>query len=309
MKTFVASGKDIITAKDMKVAIDDGSGVVGCQVAYVTVDSTKQTLTSHKWTGVNAYTDIKYEENGIRVYRAHGIGTGSFLSHAEINKLTSSLQEDTKLVVHDDFSLPSKIEGKIKVQLNAEQDTVVPTEGLAVKQNIETIDNTTVVSIPDAQLFSCPETGCVKIYRTFSGLEAHMLFGKHALKLERISTYDEVRIQWAAICNEVCVTLKTPLCQGGNEVEASTCSTNMGWGLKKDKKTTRFKQHVKDYFIRIYHEGNLTGKKANPQDVAYQMRTLKNDDGNKLFKLTECLQTSQITSFFLKTCCKGSCFT
>ncbi|CAC5395936.1 unnamed protein product [Mytilus coruscus] len=92
MKTFVASGKDVITAKDMKVAIDDGSGVVGCQVAYVTVDSTKQTLTSHKWKGVNAYTDIKYEENGIRVYRAHGIGTGSFLSHAEINKLTSSLQ-------------------------------------------------------------------------------------------------------------------------------------------------------------------------------------------------------------------------
>ncbi|CAG2190959.1 unnamed protein product [Mytilus edulis] len=159
MKTFVASGKDIITAKDMKVAIDDGSGVVGCQVAYVTVDSTKQTLTSHKWKGVNAYTDIKYEVNGIRVYRAHGIGTGSFLSHAEINKLTSSFQEDTKLVVHEDFSLPSKIEGKIKVQLNAEQDTVVPPEELAV----ENIATTTVVSIPDAQIFSCPETGCVKI--------------------------------------------------------------------------------------------------------------------------------------------------
>ncbi|CAC5357185.1 unnamed protein product [Mytilus coruscus] len=154
MKTFVASRKDIITAKDIKVAIDDGSGVVGCQVVYVTIDSTKQTLTSHKWKGVNAYTDIKYEENGIRVYRAHGIGTGSFLSHAEIKKLTSSFQEDTKLVVHDDFSLPSKIEGKIKVQLNAEQDTVVPTEGLAV-ENTET---TTVVSIPDAQIFSCPET-------------------------------------------------------------------------------------------------------------------------------------------------------
>ncbi|CAC5361726.1 unnamed protein product [Mytilus coruscus] len=233
------------------------------------------------------------------------LGQDLFLSHAEINKLTSSFQEDTKLVVHDDFSLPSKIEGKIKVQLNAEQDTVVPTQELAV-ENTET---TTVVSIPDAQIFSCPETGCVKIYRTFSGLEAHMLFGKHALKLERISTYDEVRIQWASICNEVCVTLKTPLCQGGNEVEASTCTTNMGWGLKKDKKTTRFKQHVKDYLIRIYHEGELTGKKANPQAVANQMRTLKNDDGNKLFKLTECLQTSQITSFFFKTCCKGSCFT
>ncbi|XP_052086597.1 uncharacterized protein LOC127723920 [Mytilus californianus] len=218
MKTFVASGKDVITAKYMKVAIDDGSGVVGCQVAYVTVDSTKQTLTSHKWKGVNAYTDIKYEENVIRVYRAHSIGTGSFLSHAEINKLTSSFQENTKLVVLDDFSLPSKIDDKIKVQLNAEQDTVVPTQELAV-ENTET---TTVVSIPDAQIFSCPETGCVKIYRTFSGLEAHMLFGKHALKLERISTFDEVRIQWASICNEVCVTLKTPLCQGG------TCSTNMG---------------------------------------------------------------------------------
>lgn len=103
-----------------------------------------------------------------------------------------------------------QIEDKIKVQLNAEQDTVVPTEGLAVEQNIETIDDTTVVSIPNAQIFSCPETGCVKIYRTFSGLESHVLFGKHVLKLERRSTYNEVRIQWASICNEVRVTLKTP---------------------------------------------------------------------------------------------------
>ncbi|VDI30559.1 Hypothetical predicted protein [Mytilus galloprovincialis] len=31
MKTFVASGKDMITAKDMKVTIDDGSSVVDCQ--------------------------------------------------------------------------------------------------------------------------------------------------------------------------------------------------------------------------------------------------------------------------------------
>ncbi|VDI30560.1 Hypothetical predicted protein [Mytilus galloprovincialis] len=33
MKTFVASGKDMITAKDMKVTIDDGSSVVDCQVS------------------------------------------------------------------------------------------------------------------------------------------------------------------------------------------------------------------------------------------------------------------------------------
>ena len=77
-----------------------------------------------------------------------------------------------------------------------------------------------------------------------------MLFGKHVFKLERRSTYDEVRIQFASICNEVhvCVSLKTPLCQGSNEVEASTCSTiNIGLGFKKDKKTTRFQQHEKNY--------------------------------------------------------------
>ncbi|VDI16017.1 Hypothetical predicted protein [Mytilus galloprovincialis] len=32
MKTFVASGKNMITAKDMKVTIDEGSSVVGCQI-------------------------------------------------------------------------------------------------------------------------------------------------------------------------------------------------------------------------------------------------------------------------------------
>ena len=68
MRTFVADGHDINTATDMKIAIDRGHGVTGCQVSVVEIDYTKQTLLSHKWKEVSFITDLKIEANMITVF-------------------------------------------------------------------------------------------------------------------------------------------------------------------------------------------------------------------------------------------------
>ena len=41
------------------------------------------------------------------------------------------------------------------------------------------------------KLFICPKTGCTKQYQGGSSLEEHIMHGRHTLKSERKSTYDQ----------------------------------------------------------------------------------------------------------------------
>uniref|UniRef100_A0A8W8MNA2 Uncharacterized protein n=1 Tax=Magallana gigas TaxID=29159 RepID=A0A8W8MNA2_MAGGI len=62
MKSYAASGHNILTAADMKHALDAGSGVKGCQVANVAINTTKQLFTMHKMKNVNNYSSITYQK-------------------------------------------------------------------------------------------------------------------------------------------------------------------------------------------------------------------------------------------------------
>ena len=51
--------------------------------------------------------------------------------------------------------------------------------------------------------YSCPEQGCVKVYKEFKGLEKHLDVGRHLIKLERESDYDSIIAKWAETCKTV----------------------------------------------------------------------------------------------------------
>ncbi|KAI8490641.1 hypothetical protein Bbelb_319090 [Branchiostoma belcheri] len=46
-------------------------------------------------------------------------------------------------------------------------------------------------------LFYCPKSGCVATFESTSELDKHLDVGKHSKELERESTYDRIRKQWA----------------------------------------------------------------------------------------------------------------
>ena len=52
-------------------------------------------------------------------------------------------------------------------------------------------------------LFSCPEDGCIKTFKSFNNLQKQLDVGRHLIKSERESVYDKVIKKWAETYNAV----------------------------------------------------------------------------------------------------------
>lgn len=139
----------------------------------------------------------------------------------------------------------------------------------------------------------CPEEGCTRVFKTFSGLEAHQVIGKHKFILNKISIFDEIKLKWKECCDDVTEMVR----MDRNEVSLENTKTidlPMGWAVSKDKKIIRFSDKVKTFLRGIFQGGAQGGKKVNAVDVAYHMRVCLDEEGNKMFQPHEYLQQGQI---------------
>ena len=71
-----------------------------------------------------------------------------------------------------------------------------------------------------------------------------------------------------------------------------------GWALKNPKKPAGMSDSVKLFLIAIFNEGQTSGIKANPQDVAHIMKHKLNESGKLAFHPDEWRTAKQIASFF-----------
>ena len=138
------------------------------------------------------------------------------------------------------FSQPSQDVGTFRATQAQDVGPSVPTE-VQIRQSEETDTATRSVAS-----YSCPEQGCVKIYKEFKSLQKHLDVGRHLIKLERESDYDNIIAKWA----ETCKTVSGDYVQGeigvapsmteSPSVAADSPSLEEGWALKKAKKSARF---------------------------------------------------------------------
>ena len=68
--------------------------------------------------------------------------------------------------------------------------------------------------------------------------------------------------------------------------------------MKKAKKSTRFSERVRSFLQDTFFQGEQTGVKANPADIASKMKSLRSANGNKLFTKEEWLSTIQVARYF-----------
>ena len=69
--------------------------------------------------------------------------------------------------------------------------------------------------------------------------------------------------------------------------------------MKKSKKSIRFSERVRSYLQETFFQGEETGVKANPADIACRMRSQRSSNGDKLFFLKEeWLSTHQVARYF-----------
>ncbi|CAG2196655.1 unnamed protein product [Mytilus edulis] len=114
MKMFVSSGNNISSAEEMKAAIMSGAGVTGCQCAVADVDTSKQEMTSHRFKGVNSFSNLEFQDGDILVWNSYNIGIGKKIPRSSV--LRQEQGETGLNVINDE---PRATYGAIKSKDNS----------------------------------------------------------------------------------------------------------------------------------------------------------------------------------------------
>lgn len=272
IKRWVNEKHDVITADDMKTALESYNGVKGCRVAVVEVETKEEKKAEeNKIPGISLLNNFAYTKDGIRVWRSYNNGLGAVYSYKDLGVTP---QQNTNLIVKQDF-------GKIK---NSSKSTQPPSK----KQ-------------PD--IFPCCERACILTFKTMDEAEEHMDTGRHIMSSEYGeygSTFDKAKKRWAenvtelnVACQDILYTPETGQIEAsGTDVRPST-----GWALKAIKRGKRMSEKVKKFLVEKFMSG-VSGHKADPSAVAKEMKLMKNDSGSLVFSPDEWRNAKQITSFF-----------
>lgn len=269
IKRWVNERHDVVTAEDMKAALESHGGIKGCRAAVVEVDTTRERNKDSKISGISVLNNFQFEESGIRVWKAYNIGSGRFIPYSD---LTVASQGDTGLSVIQPFG-PATQRGSVGESIRHKSD-----------------------------IYSCQETGCVLTFKTRADAENHMDTGKHRLEVECESMYDRVRRKWAAMVTGVTFAPNVPSTslhgEDSSRAARAPALRPLGWALKVAKRPTRMTDKVKTYLTKKFEEGLRTGNKADPMQVAREMKTLRDEDGQSTFKPEEWRTVQQISSLF-----------
>lgn len=269
IKRWVNEKHDVLTASDMMNALESHGGVKGCRAAVVQVDvSAENTSSTNKIPGISLLNNFAFVKNGIRVWRAYNTGLGKVLKYRDLDV---SPQQDTNLQIIDEFGP------------RISQGTVSSTKSTR------------------AEIFSCSESTCVLTFKTMEEADAHMDTEKHVNEVsESESVYDTIRKRWADKVSDMNVVpskgLHIPVVPGPS-TSTSRFSSSEGWALKTNKRGPRMGEKAKMFLLDKFNAG-LTGHKADPLQVAKEMKLSKDKDGNPLFSPEEWRSAKQITSFF-----------
>ena len=154
----------------------------------------------------------------------------------------------------------------------------------------------------------CPEDSCTAVFSTMEDLDEHLLGGIHSGA--KISSSDQIKIGFAKRMKSIVTQTQsaehaTPesssfQCHENDTMtsyDSTTVDYQKGWAIKKRKPATRFNATQRKYLTEQFIKGETSGRKANPEYVAKDMKTYT-EDGHKVFKADEYLKRSQIASFF-----------
>lgn len=262
-----------MTASDMHEALKQRQ-VKGCTASACEITRTSEEIKVRRIEKFSAYHNFRYEEDGLWVSRAYDIGPGK---HIPWSKITIDKQGPTQLKHTDECDF-------------------FPTAPRIIKRN-------QADSEADDALFHCEEPGCNCEFSSFEALQDHIHFGEHdKSKASTESVYDRLRRKWVSKFSSLTIHPKTGVSAEATASLPANSSLPMGWALQKLRGgASRFSENVKSYLTARFDVGESTGRKADPSQVAAEMRKARSDDGTRRFEREEWLTKKQIQGFFLET--------
>ena len=185
MHIHLNAGNDIETPEQMCEAILSSGGVPSLSVTLC--ESISSPLTpAYKIDGVSTLSNIEFSKDGIRVWRAYGVGPGKLISSQKSKApLSDSLPSIVELQAH-----PSSFSSTRKRREN----TAHPSDTHATEDQAETYEKP---STSVEALFACPEEGCTRTFLRHSSLMQHLDCGKHQRSLERETLFDKASLEYA----------------------------------------------------------------------------------------------------------------
>lgn len=287
IRRYCNEGHDILSAQDMYSALKErqvnGSTAVVCETNETLID-----LKITKIKGISAFHNFKYEKNGLRVWKAFGVGPGELLPWKNICHHT---QSDTNLTICDDYEFFTSSSRTVKKNSRPSQCT-------------ESTEDPT----SEGSLFECPDVSCSQTFTDIESAELHVCLDSHLnTKQEAIkekkqeSTFDVVRRDFVEQFASLTVTEDTEPREMATAFPEDSDNVLLpsGWALQKARGgASKFSEKVRCYLTKKYDVGERTGRKADPDQVAKDMRNARDELGNRTFAREEWLTKSQIQGFF-----------
>lgn len=290
MHIYLNTGHDIETPEQMSDAIRSSGGVPSLSVTLC--DSiTSPPMGTQKIDGVSLLSNIEISKEGIRVWKAYGVGPGRLIPQKSVTPLPDGLPS---IVVLQEY--PNSFSSTAKRQANTAQPRVIrASDDKAVTDEEH--------STSREALFTCPEDGCTQTFLRHSSMMQHLDCGTHKRALENESLFDKAAQEYAqqlegqAMLVPVVSTVTTRADQ--------TSRQTMGWALKSSgSRRTRFSPDQKSYLTAKFKLGEETGNKAKPAAVARSMMFAKDSSGKRLFSRDDFLTAKQVAGFFSRLASK-----
>ncbi|CAG2243920.1 unnamed protein product [Mytilus edulis] len=125
----------------------------------------------------------------------------------------------------------------------------------------------------------------------------HLDRGKHTFPKNNLNIKERTQITHASLMESKSSAEKV-LHSGTTHALQAESTLKKGWALKNKREVKRFSKEQIEYMTEKFQFGESTGYKCDPDDVAKEMRHVKNSKGIRKFQLEHFLSPSQIASFF-----------
>ena len=246
---YLNSGHDIETPEQMTDAIRSSGGVPSLSVTlcdYITSPS----MDSCKIDGVSLLSNIEFSEEGIRVWRAYGVGTGKLISQIPEDPLSNRLPS---LVVRQ--AHPGSFSSGVKRRAHGAHPS-------GIRSTDDKTETEEEHSASREALFTCPEEGCTQTFLRHSSMMQHLDCGTHKRALENETLFDKATQQYAEQLDGQ--ALVVPVVSTVSTRAGHTDSQPMGWALKpRAIRRTRLTANQNSYLTTKFKLGEQTGSKAS----------------------------------------------
>ncbi|VDI44103.1 Hypothetical predicted protein [Mytilus galloprovincialis] len=205
------------------------------------------------------------------------IGIGKVFSSKSLNEIPSLVKKCESTVIW-------------RIIAQSSLNTSIP---VPVTRNEELEEEDNICS----NVFTCPEDGCIATFLKYGQLCNHLDRGKHTFPKNNLNIKERTQITHASLMESKSSAEKV-LHSGTTHALQAESTLKKGWALKNKREVKRFSKEQIEYMTEKFQFGESTGYKCDPDDVAKEMRHVKNSKGIRKFQLEHFLSPSQIASFF-----------